>query len=40
MSDIEVEFLVNEPALANRTADLVAARLTEAVDARGRATLR
>jgi len=34
-----VEFLVNAPALANRTADLVAARLTEAIDARGRATL-
>lgn len=35
----DVEFLVNEAALATRTADLVAARLAEAVDARGRATL-
>lgn len=34
-----MEFLVNEPALAQRTADLVAARLAEAVDARGRAAL-
>ena len=34
-----MEFLVNAPALANRTADLVAARLAEAIDARGRATL-
>ena len=34
-----MEFVVNESALANRTADLVAARLAEAIDARGRATL-
>jgi 6-phosphogluconolactonase len=39
VSDIAVEFLVNAPALANRTADLVAARLSEAADSRGRATL-
>ena len=34
-----MEFLVDAPALATRTADLVAARLAEAADARGRATL-
>lgn len=34
-----MEFLVDAPALAYRTADLVAARLTGAIDARGRATL-
>ena len=34
-----VEFLVDPPALAIRTADLVAERLAEAADARGRATL-
>ena len=34
-----MEFLVNAPALASRTAELVAARLAEAIDARGRATL-
>ena len=36
---MDVEFLVNEAALANRAADLVAARLTKAIDARGRGTL-
>jgi 6-phosphogluconolactonase len=39
VSDIDVEFLVDAPALATRTADLVEAWLAEAVDARGRATL-
>ena len=39
VSDIDLEFLVDAPALAARAADLVAAWLAEAVDARGRATL-
>src|SRR4051794_33858660 len=39
MSDIEVEVLPDEAALAGRTADLAAARLAEAIDARGTATL-
>lgn len=34
-----MEFVVDGRALANRAADLVAARLAEAVDTRGRATL-
>jgi 6-phosphogluconolactonase len=39
VSDIAVEFLADAPALANRTADMVAARLAEAIEARGLATL-
>jgi 6-phosphogluconolactonase len=39
VSDVAVELLMDPPALASRAADLVAARLAEAADARGRATL-
>jgi 6-phosphogluconolactonase len=39
VSDIDVEILSDGPALARRVADLVAEKLAEAVDARGRATL-
>lgn len=39
MSDIEVEVLSDGAALAGRATDLVASKLAEAVEARGRATL-
>ncbi|MCA1841837.1 MAG: 6-phosphogluconolactonase [Actinobacteria bacterium] len=39
MSDIDVEILPDDAALAARTAELVAGRLAEAAAARGRATL-
>jgi 6-phosphogluconolactonase len=39
MSDIEVEVLPDDAALAERTADLVATRLGEAIETRGQATL-
>jgi len=39
VSDVAVELLMDPPALASRAADLVSARLAEAAEARGRATL-
>ena len=39
VNDVAVELLMDPPALASRAADLVAARLAEAAEARGRATL-
>lgn len=39
VSDVAVEILPDGPALASRAADLVAGKLAEAIDARGRATL-